>query len=470
MKEARELSRSSDSRQDSYTDRKRETIMDNSHENKRASVLRFSTGATALMLAAMSVPAVAQDATIDQLRSQMLEMQRQIERLESQQAQARQAQQQEAEEREALASNVVTGGDTPGSFKVPGTDTSVQIGGYIKLDAIYDLDQDLGDSLFVDGIDTSDDSSDASFRAHARQSRLFVKTSTPTAFGPATTHLEGDFFGGGGNEVFSNSRGFRLRHAYGEWNGLLAGQTWSNFMHFTAYPTTVDFDGPVGVSFVRQAQLRYTLPLGASALSFSAENPEATGFAGPRDTAPDLTARYHWNGDNAEVETAALVRRLKVDDDAANDSTTGYGLMLAGNIGVGPDTTLMAGAIYGDGIGRYLYTASGNADGTEGIGEAFVDADGNLETIEAYGFNVAAQQQWTDKFTSVLSYGQVRGDRPGDLFPNSTRKLESIHFGHFYQVTDPVTLMFEVSHGRKEIQSRDSEDNTRLQFAAQYNF
>ncbi|MBB3329460.1 hypothetical protein BDK63_000300 [Halomonas campaniensis] len=441
--------------------------MGHQHDNKLPNALRLSTGVAAMALAGMSLPVFAQDASIEALRAQMLEMQRQIERLEQQQVQA---QQQEAEAREALASNVVTGGDTPGSFKVPGTDTSVQIGGYVRLDAIYDLDQDLGDSLFVEGIDTSDGSSNASFRAHARQSRLFVKTSTPTAFGPATTHLEGDFFGGGGNEVFSNSRSFRLRHAYGEWNGLLAGQTWSNFMHFAAYPSTVDFDGPVGVSFIRQAQLRYTLPLGASALSFSAENPEATGFEGSRDTAPDLTARYRWGGDNATIETAGLVRRLKVDDDAANDSATGYGLMLAGNVGVGPDTTLMAGAIYGDGIGRYLYTASGASDGSSGIGEAYVDANGNLETIEAYGFNVAVAQNWTDKFSSSLSYGQARGDRPGDLFPESTRKLESIHFSHFYRVTEPVMLGFEVSHGRKELQSRDSEENTRLQFSAQYNF
>lgn len=425
-------------------------------------------GATSLMVLGTGA-AVAQEASIEELRAQMLEMQRQIERLERQQAEARQ---QAAEARERAPADVVTGGDMPGSFKLPGTDTSVQIGGYVKFDAIYDLDQDLGDTLFVDGIDVTNEDSDTSFRAHARQSRLYIKTSTPTALGNATTHIEGDFFGGGGNEVFSNSRSFRLRHAYGEVAGLLAGQTWSNFMHFTAYPTTVDFDGPVGVSFIRQAQLRYTVPFGDSALSFAAENPEATGFDGSRDTAPDLTVRYQWDGDNAGLETAVLGRRLETDDAAASsdDSTIGYGLMLAGRYDVTPSTTLMAGGIYGEGVGRYLYTANGVEDGSDSIGAAFIDADGELDTIEAYGFNVAATQQWTDRFSSVLSYGQVRGDRPGDIFPDSTRKLESVHFGHFFQLTDPVTLMFEVSHGRKEIQSGDSEDNTRLQFAAQYSF
>ncbi|GGX86231.1 hypothetical protein GCM10007160_11870 [Litchfieldella qijiaojingensis] len=413
-------------------------------------------------------PAMAQDTTLEELRAQMAEMQRQIERLEREQ----QADRERLAAAERAPANVVTGGDMPGSFKLPGTDTSVLIGGYVKLDAIYDLDQDLGDTLFADGIDATDEDSDTSFRAHARQSRLYLKTSTPTFLGDATTHIEGDFFGGGGNEVFSNSRGFRLRHAYGEVAGFLAGQTWSNFMHFTAYPTTVDFDGPVGVSFIRQAQVRYTLPVGPGNLSFAAENPESTGFPGSRDTAPDVTARYHWTGDQAAVETAALVRRLETDDAAASsdDSTIGYGLMLAGSIDVTNSTTLMAGAIYGDGVGRYLYTANGVDDGSDSIGAAFIDADGELDTIEAYGFNVAATQQWTDKFSSVLSFGQVRGDRPEDLFPTSTRKLQSIHFGHFYQWTDPVMLMFEVSHAQKEIQSRDEEGNTRLQFAAQYNF
>ncbi|WP_322002865.1 hypothetical protein [Marinobacter alexandrii] len=54
---------------------------------------------------------------------------------------------------------------------MPGTNTAVTIGGYVKLDMIYDFDQDMGDSLFVAGLDTANSESDPSFRAHARQSR-----------------------------------------------------------------------------------------------------------------------------------------------------------------------------------------------------------------------------------------------------------------------------------------------------------
>jgi hypothetical protein len=430
-----------------------------------SAIARFAGTGLAATLAIS--PAFAQDGSIEALREQLRQLQMRIDQLERDRQADRQAQ---AKAPPPAPANVVTKGDTPGSFKLPGSDTSVQIGGYLKFDAIYDRNQDLGDSLYVEGLNVGDDRNKGSVRFHARESRLFIKTSTPNAYGGLRTHLEGDFFGGGGNEVTSNSRGFRLRHAYGELGRFLAGQTWSNFMQFVAYPSTVDFDGPVGVPFVRQAQFRYTMPLGQGALSFSAENPEATGFAGARDSAPDLTARYSLSAGNVGLEAGVLLRRLAYDDGGNDDTATGHGLMLAGSVGLGAATKLMAGAVWGDGIGRYIYDASGAADGSSGIGEAYINSSGKLKTIRVHGFNVAASHQWTEKLSSVLSYGQVRGDRPGDLFPTSTDKLESIHFANFYKVIDPVTLGFEIARAEKRVQNGDSAHDTRVQASAKYDF
>ena len=416
--------------------------------------------AIAGMAAALAaVPAFAQDPSIDALREELIRLQARIEQLEREPKRATPA-----------LPDVVTGGEAPGSFRLPGSNTSVQIGGYVKLDAIYDHNQDLGETLFVDGLTTAKSGRDGNFRMHARESRLFVKTSTSTPLGMVRTHLEGDFFGASGNEVFSNSHSFRIRHAYGEVGGLLAGQTWSNFMHFAAYPVTVDFDGPVGVSFLRQAQLRYTLPLGKGSLSVSAENPEATGFAGAKDSAPDFTARYTWTGDKAAIEMGALARRLAYDDGSSSDSTLGFGLMLAGNIALDDATRLMAGVIWGEGVGRYVYSASGEKNGNSGIGEAYIDTDGKLKAIRALGFNVALSHEWTKRFSSSLSYGHVRGDRPAGTFPGATRTLESIHFSNFYQLTDPVTLGFEVSRAAKETQDGESAHDLRFQGSVKYAF
>lgn len=362
---------------------------------------------------------------------------------------------------------------------IPGTNTTMSIGGYVKLDMIYDFDQGTGDLHDASALDVGNASSDTSFRAHARQSRLRIKTATPTSEGDVNTTIEADFFGGGGNEVFSNSRGLRIRHAYGELNGLLAGQTWSNFMHFTAFPATVDFNGPVGVTFIRQAQLRYTMPMGDGALSVSAENAETTGFAGSRDTMPDLTAKYKWAGSAGGIEIAGVARSFQSDVATGDDNAFGYGLMAAGRLNLTNATTVMAGVIFGDGIGRYVYTNFSNSvsetadapnNRRSGIGAAYIAANGDLETVEAYGANVAVSQKWTPKFSSGLSYGRVEGDQPANVFPESFETLQSVHFSNFYKVADPVTLGLELSYTDKELANGESADNTRLQLAAQFSF
>ena len=92
----------------------------------------------------------------------------------------------------------------------------VTVSGYVKGDFIYDTHQDLGDSFAASAITGGDDREHV--RLHARQSRFRIKSKSDTAVGQVRTLIEGDFFGVGGNESFSNSTAFRLRHAWGEWD------------------------------------------------------------------------------------------------------------------------------------------------------------------------------------------------------------------------------------------------------------
>src|SRR6202162_135532 len=212
----------------------------------------------------------------------------------------------------AVPDNVVTGGATKGSFKLPGSNTSVTLGGYVKLDAVFSNPSagvhTKGD-LFLDPTaiavgPTAGNNERNQVKFGARESRLFVKTNTPTAFGDLNTHVEFDFYGADGNESVSNSHGFRLRHAYGTLGNLLAGQTWTNFMNPASLPDTLDFGGPVGQIFDRQAQVRWTQSFGASAgggggqWSVGLENPETVvqipggaSFRADDDHWPDITGQ-----------------------------------------------------------------------------------------------------------------------------------------------------------------------------------
>ena len=62
--------------------------------------------------------------------------------------------------------------------------------------------------------------------------------------------VETDFYG--------TSSALRLRHAYGSFGGLLAGQTWSTFVDEDNMPSTIDFEAPMAFASIRQAQVRWT--------------------------------------------------------------------------------------------------------------------------------------------------------------------------------------------------------------------
>src|SRR5215472_4323870 len=147
------------------------------------------------------------------------------------------------------ATGLLSEGEFPGSFKLPGTNTSLGFHGYAKLDIIRDLNAFQGDSVSFPAIPldgTAAARRQGATRLHACQSRFNIETRTPTEFGTLRTLIEGDFFGVGGNTFTSNSSAFRIRHAYGELGPVLGGQTWSNFMDPQSSPESIDFNGPPG--------------------------------------------------------------------------------------------------------------------------------------------------------------------------------------------------------------------------------
>src|SRR5438477_536453 len=201
--------------------------------------------AIAMSFVAASIAARAN--TLEDMKEQIEALQKKVLELEQKQ--------QTTEQKEAdAAQRVVTAGATKGSFKLPGSNTSVTFGGYVKLDAVYSnpsagvgttADLFLQPNAIAVGPGAGDNERNQ-VKFGARESRMFAKTSTPTAWGDLVTYIEGDFYGADGNESASNSSGLRLRQAYGSLGHFLGGQTWTNFMYVPALPETLDFGGPVG--------------------------------------------------------------------------------------------------------------------------------------------------------------------------------------------------------------------------------
>ncbi|HEX5321648.1 MAG TPA: porin, partial [Stellaceae bacterium] len=141
-----------------------------------------------------------------------------------------------------------TAGSFPRSFLIPGTDTSLRVGGQIT--EVFDYwfeggnpnatpqSTTVGDNGQVQAIPIGGLASARSsniFLSSPRESKISFETRTPTPYGEARTYMEWDWAGStayspGGNGPLSVSDNLapRLRFAYGTLGGWLVGQANSN--------------------------------------------------------------------------------------------------------------------------------------------------------------------------------------------------------------------------------------------------
>lgn len=418
--------------------------------------------------------ATAQADTLSELKAQIDALQKKVEDLEKKQAPS-------APAPEPAPAQAVTAGATKGSFKLPGSDTSITIGGYLKGDLIYSDksagvasqgNQFLFPSLIPVG-PTAGANGKGQLTAHARQSRLTIRSSTPSSFGDITTLLEDDFFGADGNETASNSHNFRLRHAFGSIGNFSAGQYWSNFINEAAFPETVDFGGPVGEIFVRQAQARWTQPFGSGDWSVSAENPEslfalpttATLFRSDRDRFPDLTARLRLNTDVGKYSLQVLARNIRIDSAAAPAAVAnrwGGAISGAGVIStIGKDDFRFVGT-FGNVVGRYQELGF--------FADGFIDSNGEIQLASVISGFAAYRHFWSPTLRSSLVLAGARARNPAATFGAINRKSESLHANLIWSPVSAVNLGAEYILGRRVVQDGRQGNLNRFQLSAQYAF
>ena len=167
---------------------------------KRNRTNRFGLALLGCVTALALFVAPAAGGEIDDLKAQIKALMNRLEGIEAREKMMKADMKAAAE---AVKTKAVATGDFPGSWKMPGSNTSVSFSGYVKLDSIYDLDQDFGDSFFVydyegdpSGIKLDgDDSGNRNFSMHARQTRLRFDSLTPTKMGNLKTRIETDFYG-----------------------------------------------------------------------------------------------------------------------------------------------------------------------------------------------------------------------------------------------------------------------------------
>lgn len=361
-------------------------------------------------------------------------------------------------------------------FQVPGTNTTMNVGGYVKLDVVFN-DVSSGDDSSANyayepgsvPLDGTTDGEENELIMNARESRLWVKTSTPTKMGPMNTHLEFDFDTSESSQLVSNSRHGRIRHAYGTLDKWLFGTTWSLFMHLDSLPELNDFGGPTGVMFARQPQVRYTMPLtDNSSLAIGLENPETYYDTAPNASDdgifPDVIVRYSMNPGWGNLSGAVMVRELVVDNATTDDSTFVFGAQVGAVLKIGANDKIMGSLTFGDGIGRYSSLAT-HFDG--------VISGDEIEGLQQVAGSVGYEHKWGGAMNcrSNVILGYSKADDPDEI--NSTSSTEMTNSVHINTFIDPVPGMrvgLEFIRGTRETYDGQDGELNRLQFSTMFVF
>ena len=349
-----------------------------------------------------------------------------------------------------------------GFLQIPGTETTVKLGGFGKVNAIYDFSPAGNpDKLVTSAIPIGAGGGDNA-NIDANATRFSFDLRRPSSLGPLRFYLENDFYGGAGTTAF------RLRQAHGQVGNLYGGYGYSAFTDSDSFPETLDDEGPGGEILLRLAGLRYiwTFADGATA-TFAIDDPSSdiTLAAGQRayQPMPDLTLALRLERDWGHLQGGAVVRSIGYAAGADDHSETGYGVSLTGLVKVKGDF-VMGSFSYGEGIARYF-----NDLGGKGY-DAVIAPNGDVELLTAYGGYLGYTRHWSPKWRSNLVGGGVVIDRDANLAASAYRSGTYGALNVIWQGSPQFTVGVEALYGRLELQNGLDADVTRLQTSIKYDF
>jgi hypothetical protein len=336
-----------------------------------------------------------------------------------------------------------------------------------------------------------------------KQSRFGVKGTMPTGDStpPVNFKFEFDMFGTG---VDAGQTTIRLRHAYGEWGQLLAGQTMSVFMDLDVFPNVIDYWGPSGMVFLRNPQIRWTpFQTATSQLAFALERPSndvdpgnirlveefQNATVNPDQTVPDLTGHYRMDGDWGHFQIAGILRKVgfEYQPDSSvplrKGSETGWGVNLSGHLNVfardNVKDKLILSVVYGEGIASYMNDGgmdlAPNAAYQPVVNPLAPTAPITSPTLSAEvvpltGVVAYFDHYWNSQLSSSIGYSFTHVDNTNFQAVNAFHKAEYASVNLLWSPVSKVMLGGELLYGKRTDNDGTTGDDVRFQFSVKYDF
>lgn len=366
-------------------------------------------------------------------------------------------------------------------------DIKVQMYGYVQLDGIYDFNR--VDPVWVGGfrpskIPTEEGiyGEDGQANFSARQTLFGVSGEGIVDGKPIKVAIEFDLFGTGSN---AGETTFHLQRASVEWGPIMAGYNKSLFMDPDLWPNIIDFWGPSGMIYVKNAGIRYTF-VNSDTTYFAAGLELPGNDVDPgliRVIDPDLGANltntqkypdFHlagkYSGDWGHVRLAGVARSVGFETAGSpggepNGDELGWGLDLTGVFNLGESSKFRAGYVWGDGIASYF-----NDGGTDLAPTLTNNLTVEAEAGQMYGVMAYLDHSWNDKFSSSIGVSRT------NLENTNLQDGDAFHRGDYasvnllYNVTDALMVGGELMYGSREDKDGDTGEDTRIQFSLRYSY
>lgn len=351
-----------------------------------------------------------------------------------------------------------------GLVDIAAEDLSLRIGGYVKMDGIHDFQRVGNASKFATATIPvpTEDQERTTFQA--RETRLNVDVRSGVKAEAVRFFVEGDFYGAGG--------AFNLRHAYGEYGGLLAGQTWTTFMDLSSRPVTLDFEGPDGALFIRQPMVRWTQAASDTtswslALEGASQGVGALGGVDPNladAPLPDLTGNLRREVGSGHLQLSGVLRKLRYEGGAGEDEVAGWGLALSGKTPVGPrGRRLMAQLSVGEGTGEY-----NQALRDDGQSDAFLGADGRLEALGNSTAMVGVENDWGPDWSTTVAYSVASLDNVAGQGADVLHRTQSTSATLLWHPTRHFLAGVEYLYGTREDNDGQRGHANRVMFSFKF--
>lgn len=357
-------------------------------------------------------------------------------------------------------------------------DSSFEIYGFAMVDYVQAFDRPNPDweaSLRPGRIPYDQDTvgSDGQATISVRQSRLGVNASTMAGDSELVTKFEFDMYGVGPDEGQTT---IRLRHAYGEWKSILAGQTNSVFMDADVFPNVIDYWGPSGMVFLRNPQIRWTPVKGDQTVAMAIEAP-GNGVDNGLDPDlvngdnqyPDLTAHFRQVGDWGHVQVAGVLRQVGYDSPGQNNGTPeddglGWGVNLTTTINMLQKDRLILGVVHGEGISNYMN------DGGVDMAPDGNAADPDYQVVPLTGLEAYYEHGWNDTYSTAIGYSSTEIDNMDFQDDEAFQKGEYASINLLHAPNNKVLMGVEYLFGKRTAKDDTASYDRRIQFSVNYSF